>query len=202
MLKYILLAFVQAQLWCLNCLYSELEKLVIGRLDIFGRAQDGTFFASLWIFFETNQTFPTLLSKCSVSLVVLLCALAAGLSQLCDGGDQEEDAGDEGGEGQPDGPLWQLRAGWRQLLISFEHRCESVLPNSGLFYHWPHSYSEQSLQVGLRQIYPIIMIMETTAQNSIDWQRHLSRVEYWIWMSKNRQLHTLVPLKPSWIFLN
>ena len=105
MLKYILLAFVQAQLWCLNCLYSELEKLVIGRLDIFGRAQDGTFFASIWIFFETNQTFPTLLSKCSVSLVVLLCALAAGLSQLCDGGDQEEDAGDEGGEGQPDGPL-------------------------------------------------------------------------------------------------
>ena len=43
---------------------------------------------------------------------VLLCVLAAGLNkQLCDGGDQEEDAGDEGGEGQPDGPLWQLWAG-------------------------------------------------------------------------------------------
>ena len=39
---------------------------------------------------------------CSATLV---CAFGAGLTQLCDGGDQEEDAGDEGGEGQPDGPL-------------------------------------------------------------------------------------------------
>ena len=55
----------------------------------------------------------SIVPMCSATLV---CALGAGLTQLCDGGDQEEDAGDEGGEGQPDGPLWQLRAGCQPFI--------------------------------------------------------------------------------------
>ena len=53
--------------------------------------------ASLWIFFKQIKLFQ--LCCPNISLVILLCADAAGLNQLCDGGDQEEDAVDEGGEG-------------------------------------------------------------------------------------------------------
>ena len=56
-------------------------------------------FASLWIFLKHIKLFQLCCPNVVFSPVILLCADAAGLSQLCDGGDQEEDAVDEGGEG-------------------------------------------------------------------------------------------------------
>ena len=107
MLKYIS-AFVQAQLWRLNCLYSEFEKFVMGRSDMYlCWSPIWDLFASLLIFLKQTTLFQ--LNCPNLLCAILLRVLAAGLNkQLCDGGDQEEDAGDEGGEGQPDGPLRQL----------------------------------------------------------------------------------------------
>ena len=51
--------------------------------------------------------------------VVINCVTLSGPSGLNDGGDQEEDASHEGGEGQPDGPLWQLWAGQLGLFFNF-----------------------------------------------------------------------------------
>ena len=72
--------------------------------------------------------------------VVINCVTLSGPSGLNDGGDQEEDASHEGGEGQPDGPLWQLWAGQLGLFFHFvefsiQHRYLAKKTWSGVLQH-------------------------------------------------------------------
>ena len=102
--KFIYLSKVS--FWLLH-IYSELEKpsrSVLG--DILVAIQIDLLEAS---FFQLSLS-PT---------VVINCVTLSGPSGLNDGGDQEEDASHEGGEGQPDGPLWQLWAGQLGLFFNF-----------------------------------------------------------------------------------
>ena len=77
MLKYIS-AFVQTQLWCLNCLYSEFEKFVMERSDMYLCTLHlvlGTFLHLYLYLFQTNHSFQTQLSQYVVcrSIVCSCC---------------------------------------------------------------------------------------------------------------------------------
>ena len=66
MLKYIS-AFVQTQLWCLNCLYSEFEKFVMERSDMYlCWSPTWHLFASLSLSFRNKSLF-------SNSIVPICC---------------------------------------------------------------------------------------------------------------------------------
>ena len=89
--------FVQSQLWAATYIFRvgktisfSLHLSVLG--EILAAVQIDLLEAS---FFQLSLS-PT---------VVINCVTLSGPSGLNDGGDQEEDASHEGGEGQPDGPL-------------------------------------------------------------------------------------------------
>ena len=56
-------------------------------------------------------------SSPSALLSFNMLSFAVTRNQDHHGGHQEENAGHEGGEGQPDGPLWRLWAGWRPQSV-------------------------------------------------------------------------------------